>query len=367
MPNPQGFGTAAQRRPQGFGTAAQGQPQGFGTAAQGQPQAGFNPTAQRSPQGFGAAARQAQPGSNFGMNGASGTGAQQAQPGSNLGTNGATGPPSLSNRIFDFQLTNNMRGTDLDNSSSALKRLITYIVKGAASASQYVGIAPGRSAPELQVRIRDDSIFVPGGNAANAQNGFRRTDVLPAINKANAFNGITTWFQTIRLDSSAPLVLNHGYLLASIEIPVSDHVWDIFTGSDFDSQNTAHAASRNSQTIRVRDLRTNTLFSVPLQYNQAFNFAITTDWSANTLTVYASVGNQPLRKVAGPTPNDPKLASSQAVQNGEYHLQLIKFPLPDANVPLAQRSDVPHFGFQEPIKQESVFFSNVFITSGGQH
>lgn len=57
-------------------------------------------------------------------------------------------------------------------------------------------------------------------------------------------------------------------------------MWDIFAGSDFDSQNTAHMPSRNSQTIRVRDLRTNTLYSLPLSYDQDYNFAITVDWSA---------------------------------------------------------------------------------------
>lgn len=315
--------------------------------------------------GFG---RMGAPGSRFGGSGtnmaapgigsgATGTGAS----GSGGGTTGVGG--SNVHRLFDFRLTNNMQTADLDNPNSALRRLITYIVKGAASASQYVAVVPRPYySPELLIRIRDDSIFVPGGNPANAQNGFRRTDVLPAINKATALSGVTTFYQTIRLDSRAPLVLTHGYLLASIEIPTGDHVWDIFAGSDFDSQNTAHMPSRNSQTIRVRDLRTNTLYSLPLSYDQDYNFAITVDWSANMLTVYASTGNSPLRRVAGPNSNDPKAASSSG--QGEYHLQLIKFPLPDANVPISQRSDVPHVGFQEPIKQEHVFFSNVFVTSG---
>jgi len=295
-------------------------------------------------------------------------GNNMAAPGTGMGATGSDGRTprggaSAATRLFDFRLTPNMRTADLDNPNSALSRLITYIVKGAASASQYVAVVPGYSrSPELQIQIRDDSIFVPGGNSANAQNGFRRTDVLPAINKATALSGVTTFYQTIRLDSRAPLVHAHGYLLASIEIPTGDHVWDIFAGSDFDSQNTAHTPSRNSQTIRVRDLRTNTLFSLPLSYDQAYNFAITVDWSANTLTVYASTGNSPLRKVAGPVSNDRKAASSSG--QGEYHLQLIKFPLPDAKDPVSKRSDVPHVGFQEPIKREHVFFSNVYVTSG---
>ncbi|KAI9600397.1 hypothetical protein H4Q26_000180 [Puccinia striiformis f. sp. tritici PST-130] len=127
---------------------------------------------------------------------------------------------SDSKRIFDFKLTPDMKTADLDNASSALSKLIAFIVRGAGKASAYVSIVQQRkSAPEIKLEIRDDSIFIPGGNAANAQHGFRRTDVNPAIDKTTTLTGITTWYQTIRLDSKAPLVLTHGYLLASIEVP----------------------------------------------------------------------------------------------------------------------------------------------------
>ncbi|KAH9443732.1 hypothetical protein Pst134EA_025495 [Puccinia striiformis f. sp. tritici] len=128
--------------------------------------------------------------------------------------------------------------------------------------------------------------------------------------------------------------------------------------------NTDHKASDNSQTVRVRDYKTKTLYSLPLKYDQNYNFAITVDWTANTLTVYASVGIDPLKMVAGPMPNDPKAMSPEFKLKGEYHIQLIKFPLADAKDPVDKRSDTPHFGFQEPIKKEHVSFSNVFVTSG---
>ncbi|WAR55895.1 hypothetical protein PtB15_6B639 [Puccinia triticina] len=269
---------------------------------------------------------------------------------------GANGGNSYSSRIFDFRLTPYMKSSDLDNPSLSLSKLITYVVKGAASPLQYVSVSPQTS--ELEIQIRDDSIFAPTGGLQ--QDGFRQTDVLPAINKATTLSG------TIRLDSRAPLALAHGYLLASIELPVGDHVFDIFTGSDFDSQNTAHTPSSNHQTIRVRDLSANTLYSVPLSYNQAYNFAITVDWNSNTLTVYASSGNSPLSKVAGQVRNDPKVLASANRGTGEYHLQIIKFPLPNPQDPVSQRSDVPHHGIREPIRSEAAFFSKVFVTSGSQ-
>ncbi|POW15283.1 hypothetical protein PSHT_01684, partial [Puccinia striiformis] len=278
---------------------------------------------------------------------------------------GGGGQASATKRIFDFKLTPAMKTADLDNPASVLRKMIAYIVKGAGKASEYVSIVPrGTLAPEIKLEIHDDSIFIPGGNPANAQHGFRRTDVNPVIDKATTLTGVTTWYQTIRLDSKAPLVLTHGYLLSSIEVTVSDHIFDIFCGSNFDPQNTAHAPTSNSQTIRVRDWATKTLHSLPLKYDQNYNFAVTVDWSANTLTVYSSIGTEPLKMVAGPVANDPKAMSPEYKQKGEYHIQLIKFPLADSKVPVAKRLDTPHFGLQEPIKQEHVFFSNVFATSG---
>jgi hypothetical protein len=121
--------------------------------------------------------------------------------------------------VFDFQLTPNMTTADLDNPSSALSKLISHIFKGAANASQYVCVVNGEGATELQIQIRDDSIFVPGGDAAEAQKGFRyinlcrrskyfssslanthfvvyrRTDILPAIDNATALTGLTTFHQ----------------------------------------------------------------------------------------------------------------------------------------------------------------------------
>ncbi|WAQ80795.1 hypothetical protein PtA15_1A133 [Puccinia triticina] len=119
-------------------------------------------------------------------------------------------------RVFDFKITPDMKTEDLDNTNSALRKLIAYIVKGASKASRYVKILqPENSAPEIKLRILDNSIFVPGSGPP--QFGFRRTDVNPVIDRTTTLSGTTTWYQTIRLASDAPLVLEHGYLLASIE------------------------------------------------------------------------------------------------------------------------------------------------------
>ncbi|KAA1114335.1 hypothetical protein PGT21_004911 [Puccinia graminis f. sp. tritici] len=268
-------------------------------------------------------------------------------------------------RLFDFALTPDMKTADLDVPKSAVNKLIGYVVKGPAKPSAYLSILHP-SPTKIQLAIRDDSIFIPGGKPADAQRGFRRTDVNPAIDKTTTLTGVTTWYQTIRLDSKAPLALSHGYLFASIEVPVSDHIFDIFGGSYFNPKNIYHQPMSNSRTIRVRDFQGKTLLSLPLKYDQNYNFAVTVDWIQNTLTVYSSIGTDPLKKAVGPMYNDPKAISPEFKHKGEYHLQLLKYPLPDAKIPAEKRLDVPHFGFQEPIKQEHVSFSNVFVTSGTQ-
>ncbi|WAQ85997.1 hypothetical protein PtA15_6A627 [Puccinia triticina] len=104
---------------------------------------------------------------------------------------GANGGNSYSSRIFDFRLTPYMKSSDLDNPSLSLSKLITYVVKGAASPLQYVSVSPQTS--ELEIQIRDDSIFAPTGGLQ--QDGLiRQTDVLPAINKATTLSGVTTWY-----------------------------------------------------------------------------------------------------------------------------------------------------------------------------
>jgi hypothetical protein len=100
-----------------------------------------------------------------------------------LGTDSTTTPSDKTNttpgdsnvkRIFDFKLTPDMKTEDLDNPSSVLSKMIAYIVKSAKKASTYVSIVPqSKSATEIKLEIRDDSIFSPGDNPANAQHGFR--------------------------------------------------------------------------------------------------------------------------------------------------------------------------------------------------
>lgn len=279
------------------------------------------------------------------------------------GTITAAGP-TADDHLFDFSLTADMKGSDADNPSSALSKLIKYVVKGEKNKrGDYLSIDSKGKDVELGIEIKDSSIFCPGDKEDNCQHGFRRTDVLPAIDSKKTLSGVTVFHQSFRMNPKLPLNLTHGYLLASIEIPSGDHVFDIFAGSDF-SSNLTQASMNDPKTIRIRDLTTKVLYSMPIKDDTLYNTAIEVDWEGNTLMVYASEGDEELKIVAGPLANSPKVVEAANKLTGEWHVQLIKFPLPNPADPYDQRSDVPHKGLQESNLHEGVFFSKMYVEDG---
>ncbi|KAH9824823.1 hypothetical protein DFH28DRAFT_1077350 [Melampsora americana] len=279
------------------------------------------------------------------------------------GTITAAGPTE-DNHLFDFNLTADMKGSDADNPSSALSKLIKYVVKGLQNKrGDYLSINSKGKNVELGIEIKDSSIFCPGDKTDACQHGFRRTDVLPAIDVNKTLSGVTVFHQSFRMNPKLPLNLTHGYLLASIEIPTGDHVFDIFAGSDF-SSNLTQTSMNDPKTIRVRDLTTKVLYSMPIKDDTLYNIGVIVDWEKNSLMVSASEGDEELKVVAGPSANSPKVVEAANRLTGEWHVQLIKFPLPNPADPYDQRSDVVHKGIQEANIHEGIFFSKMYVESG---
>ncbi|EGG09349.1 uncharacterized protein MELLADRAFT_103992 [Melampsora larici-populina 98AG31] len=100
-----------------------------------------------------------------------------------------------SGRLFDLQLTKDMKGSDADVKTSALSKLIKFVVKGKDKSGEYLSIESKGKEVELGIQIKDSSIFCPGDKADNCQNGFRRTDVLPAVDGSKTFVGTTVFHQ----------------------------------------------------------------------------------------------------------------------------------------------------------------------------
>ncbi|KAG0142855.1 hypothetical protein CROQUDRAFT_49614, partial [Cronartium quercuum f. sp. fusiforme G11] len=202
--------------------------------------------------------------------------------------------------IFIFNLTSDMKPTDFDNPQSALGKEVKFVVKGQHhKASEYLTLTPSKDVIELGIKITNTSIFVPGDDAKNTQYGFRRTDVLPALDATTAYVGTTIFHQSVRLDPSLPLNLTHGYLLSSIELHDGTHIYDLFTGSDF-SADLKPVPTKGSGLLRVRNRKTKDIYHTNFKKNTVYNFAIEVNWDKSTLTVYASENDKELKKVAGP-------------------------------------------------------------------
>ncbi|EGG02778.1 uncharacterized protein MELLADRAFT_90680 [Melampsora larici-populina 98AG31] len=139
-----------------------------------------------------------------------------------------------------------------------------------------------------------------------------------------------------------------------------EHVFDIVTGVQLEEG----PSDYDPATIRVHTLNNNVLYATPLKDNTLYNFAIAVDWDSNTLTVYASRDDADLILESGPITNDPKVIGAENAQKGEWHVQLIKFPIPNPEDPPEKQKDTPHYGQQETNIHEGVFFSRMFVEDG---
>lgn len=80
--------------------------------------------------------------------------------------------------LFDFALTPEMKAADFDQPSSALGKLIKFVGKGQhKNNSDYLSLHNVGNLTEMVITIKNDSIFVPGDNVNNTQNGFRCVDI----------------------------------------------------------------------------------------------------------------------------------------------------------------------------------------------
>lgn len=91
--------------------------------------------------------------------------------------------PTADNHLFDFNLTADMKGSDADNPSSALSKLIKYVVKGEKrKRGDYLTIHSHGKDVELGIQIKDSSIFCPGDKTENCQHGFRCEELFLSVN-----------------------------------------------------------------------------------------------------------------------------------------------------------------------------------------
>lgn len=140
----------------------------------------------------------------------------------------------------------------------------------------------GSTSRPIEVTINDNSIFAPGGNA---QNGFRRAELLPNSNNGTdpTVQGVTTLHFSIMEDPTKPLNYSHEYQLVFIETnDFASHVWTLKTGTPFGTD-PASLEEGKAKTLRLGSSTAGgadevVLFEQPFISDVWYNFAIQTNW-----------------------------------------------------------------------------------------
>jgi hypothetical protein len=86
----------------------------------------------------------------------------------------------------------------------------------------------------VRISIDNTSIFVPGNTAANAQFGFRRTELIAQSPNRSSFEvGMSAFHVSIMEDLSRPLNLTHEYQVIFIKPNDGSHVFEIQLGVSY--------------------------------------------------------------------------------------------------------------------------------------
>ncbi|KAL5526377.1 hypothetical protein ACEPAF_8100 [Sanghuangporus sanghuang] len=201
------------------------------------------------------------------------------------------------------------------------------------------------SSKPLEITLSDESIFAPGGQL---QSGFRRSELIPAINDGTdiTVQGTTTVHWSLRSDSSKPFNLSHEYQLVFHETSdFSTSQFMLKTGAPFGQ--TFVESEHKTLRLEGRQTTSATLFSTPFDDDVWHNFAVTVAWNSTSITVFYSKNSDSL-SLANVTSNDN---SGQ----GQQHFGILKLPTGDAGI------DVAHEGFQESGLNEGLIYGGIFI------
>ncbi|KAG8722350.1 hypothetical protein FRC09_006389 [Ceratobasidium sp. 395] len=256
-----------------------------------------------------------------------------------------------------------------------------YVVKGSKPASGYVSFDPNvppptplwyslKNLPKLaseqtvSVKIDNSSVFVPGGNPANSQYGFRRTEIIAQNDRTVLEQGKSVWHFSIQRDEKRPLNYKHEYQIVFIEPNDGTHVFGVKVGSSFTVPTAAKLPTATAHNLEVLDHALNVVYSTPFDPLTWHNFAVQVDWDARTLGVFASKGALPLKKVSKLVSNNSTQAG--AAGQGDFHFGVLKLlpqlPLADPKDTPSQQGDVVHRGIQEGTL-EGLYYSGVFVES----
>ncbi|KAK5658858.1 hypothetical protein OQA88_1672 [Cercophora sp. LCS_1] len=189
----------------------------------------------------------------------------------------------------------------------------------------------------FEVTISDKSIF-------QTQNGFRRAGLQfqgDTNNNSPGSTGVKTIHFSLKWDAQRALNLSHEYLLVWHE--AADYSANQF---NFEAGAILGQSSLARDTYKVLNRRNQQVWSTPIDRTAWQNFAITLDFAKNTLQVYYSKGDEPLKSVTSAVSNDN---SGQ----GQYQIGILKKP--------TGTSDVVNSGFQSRNLNEGLVYGSLFL------
>ncbi|KAF9878268.1 hypothetical protein CkaCkLH20_04306 [Colletotrichum karsti] len=194
----------------------------------------------------------------------------------------------------------------------------------------------------LEVTINDRSIFNPPPGK-NPQLGFRRAGLLLGNGSDASNQGVMTFHWSSMQDSSRKLNLTHEYLTAFHETNDSGGAqFALQLGLPLGQNGTEPPASN----WKMMDRNNSVVFTTPLKFDVWQNFAVTLNVPQNTMQVFFSENNEPLKSVTKVLPNNN--AGGGALQIG-----MLKKP--------TETKTVVFDGFQEAGLNEGQILGGIFV------
>ncbi|KAK1448660.1 hypothetical protein CMEL01_07975 [Colletotrichum melonis] len=195
----------------------------------------------------------------------------------------------------------------------------------------------------LEVTINDQSIFNPSGNSP--QLGFRRAGLLLGNGSDASNQGVMTTHWSSMQDSTRKLNLTHEYLTSFHETNDSGGAqFALQIGTPLGQNSTA--GKPLSTDWKMLDRNNSVIFSTALKFDVWQNWAVTLDVPKNTIQVFFSEGNDPLKSVTEVLPNNN-------VGGGALQIGLLKKP--------TETRTVVNDGFQESNLNEGQILGGIFV------
>ncbi|ORX95871.1 hypothetical protein BCR34DRAFT_628945 [Clohesyomyces aquaticus] len=194
----------------------------------------------------------------------------------------------------------------------------------------------GAAYQPVEVTLSDKSIF-------QQQKGFRRAGLqfIQDSSTGSGTTGIKTLHFSVKQDAARPLNLTHEYL--NVWHETADYSADQIM---FQTGQIIGKSASDKNNFKILDRSGKSLYSIAMDKTSWQNFAITLNYSKNQVQIYYSVGQAPLKSVAGPT-------SADLSGQGQFQIGILKKP--------TGTSDVVNSGYQESKLNEGQIYGGLFL------